>query len=64
MTKEQAIKFTTSKTLDTFILAQLTIYFDIISEQTPIYPKIIKYFSEQAYPFAENYLKENFNINF
>ena len=64
MTKDQAIKFTTNKTLDTFTLARVTTYFDIISEQTPTYPEIIKYFSEQAYPFAENYLKENFNINF
>jgi hypothetical protein len=64
MTKEQAIEFTTLKTLNAFTLARVIIYFDLIQDQTPTYPEITKYFSEQAYPFAENYLKNNFNINF
>ena len=64
LSRDQAIEFTCTKTLNTFTLARILTYFDIIRDTTSTYPQIVKYFSEQAFPFAEKYLKEKYNINF
>ena len=62
--RDQAIKFICTKTLNILILAWILIYFDIIQDITPIYPQIVKHFSERAFPYTEKYLKEKHNINF
>ena len=64
LSRDQAIEFTCTKTLNTFTLARILTYFDIIRDTTPIYLQIVKHFSEQAFPYTEKYLKEKYNINF
>jgi len=64
LSRDQAIEFTCTKTLNMFTLAQILIYFDIIRDTTPTYLQIVKYFSKQVFSYAEKYLKEKHNINF
>ena len=64
LSRDQAIEFTYTKTLNMFTLARILTYFDIIRDTTLTYLQIVKHFSEQAFPYAEKYLKEKHNIHF
>jgi hypothetical protein len=64
LTKDQIINKLLTKVVDTFMLARIITYFDIIQNQTTSYPNIIKYFNDNAYPSAHTLINEKFKINF
>src|SRR5207253_1696819 len=62
--KQQIIKKLLTEVVDTFMLARVITYFDIIQNQTISYSDIVKYFKDKAYFSADNLIKEKFQINF
>src|SRR5437868_14376510 len=52
LTKQQTIDKLLTKVIDTFMLARVITYYDIIENGTASYPEIVKYFKEKAYPLA------------
>ena len=60
LTKQQAIDKLLTKVIDTFMLARVITYFDIIENRTASYPEIVKYFKDEAYPSANILINEKF----
>ena len=53
-----------TRVVDTFMLARVITYFDIIENGTASYPEIVKYFKDEAYPSANILINEKFKIDF
>lgn len=62
--KSTAIDKITNELIDTDFLARVITYFDLIKDKQPSFSQIAKFYKEQAYPEAEQFLLTKFNINF